>query len=176
MPEAMPPLVPVSLPVVRQPGFWRCTFAWLSTHRRWRLEQDWTYTLPDGTSIVLPAGFVTDGASAPRLLWPLIPPSGPLLVPSLVHDFAYRHGYLPSPDGNGGLRRLHEGAPRRHWDWLFHELARIEAGHNLFTLLAGPVMRLFGWHAWRRHRHQRRPGTSDQAPPHDQGSEENTVS
>ena len=35
----------------------------------------------------VPAGFISDGATVPRLLWPLFPPVGKYLKATLVHDF-----------------------------------------------------------------------------------------
>lgn len=41
-------------------------------------------------SIVIPAGFVTDGASVPRLFWNIIPPWGQYGRAAVVHDYLYR--------------------------------------------------------------------------------------
>ena len=35
----------------------------------------------------VPAGFISDGATVPRLLWPLFPPIGKYLKATLVHDY-----------------------------------------------------------------------------------------
>ncbi len=35
----------------------------------------------------VPAGFVSDGASVPRLFWPLFPPMGRYFKAALVHDY-----------------------------------------------------------------------------------------
>ena len=40
--------------------------------------------------ITVPAGFVTDFASIPRLLWRLLPPTGRYTRASVVHDLLYR--------------------------------------------------------------------------------------
>jgi hypothetical protein len=60
-----------------------------------RLEiiEDWSIEL-HGLLIVIPAGFITDGASIPRVLWWLISPFGPLLEGAILHDFGYQYGYL----------------------------------------------------------------------------------
>jgi len=63
---------------------------------RFCMISNWTITLDDGVNIVIPQWFITDFASVPRLFW-LIPgfsPYGPLLTGSILHDFAYQHGYL----------------------------------------------------------------------------------
>jgi Protein of unknown function (DUF1353) len=40
--------------------------------------------------IQIEAGFVTDFASTPRVLWTLLPPTGAYGKPSVIHDFLYR--------------------------------------------------------------------------------------
>jgi hypothetical protein len=48
------------------------------------------YRLRDsGTEVVVPAGFVTDFASTPRLMWSLLPPIGTYLQAAVVHDYLY---------------------------------------------------------------------------------------
>lgn len=50
---------------------------------------DWCYR-----GYLIPQGFVTDGASVPRVLWSMIPPLGPIRYAAFLHDFGYQHGYL----------------------------------------------------------------------------------
>ncbi len=49
-----------------------------------------------GWRVDVPRGFVTDGASIPRLLWPLIghPLSGEFLQAAIVHDLLCHHAFL----------------------------------------------------------------------------------
>lgn len=44
----------------------------------------------EGFSIVVPAGFRTDFASVPAVLWPVLPPTGPYMAAAVVHDYLYR--------------------------------------------------------------------------------------
>ena len=37
--------------------------------------------------IVVPKGFISDGATIPRFLWPKFPPDGPWLRAAVVHDY-----------------------------------------------------------------------------------------
>src|SRR4051812_2279337 len=39
--------------------------------------------------IVAPAGFVTDLASIPRIVWSVYPPDGPWVKAAIIHDFLY---------------------------------------------------------------------------------------
>tara|TARA_R110001599_G_scaffold348707_1_gene576219 strand:- start:4672 stop:5082 length:411 start_codon:yes stop_codon:yes gene_type:complete len=53
-------------------------------NRRWSLVQN-LYHNGD----VVTSGFITDGASVPRLLWPLFPPYGKLFPAAIIHDWNY---------------------------------------------------------------------------------------
>lgn len=60
------------------------------------LTSDMTIDLSSGIRITIPEGFVSDGASIPRLLWflPGFSPFGVIFSGGLPHDFAYQYGYL----------------------------------------------------------------------------------
>lgn len=45
-----------------------------------------------GRYVLVPAGFLTDGASVPRLLWCLIPPWGKYGQAAVVHDYLCEYG------------------------------------------------------------------------------------
>lgn len=55
-----------------------------------RLLETFAYQVRDGDVIVVPAGFVTDFASIPRMFWRLEPPLGRAGKAAVVHDFLYR--------------------------------------------------------------------------------------
>ena len=59
--------------------------------KHWKLLEPLTYLANDGRRIVVPAGFVADGASIPRLLWPIVghPMNGKHAEASFVHDYLY---------------------------------------------------------------------------------------
>lgn len=40
----------------------------------------------------VPAGFVSDGATVPRIFWPIFPPIGRYLKATLVHDYYLQKG------------------------------------------------------------------------------------
>lgn len=43
----------------------------------------------DYKPITVPAGFVTDFASIPRIFWSLLPPDGKYVYPAIIHDYMY---------------------------------------------------------------------------------------
>lgn len=40
-----------------------------------------------GITVTVPEHYVTDFASVPRLLWPIVPPTGPWCEAAVVHDY-----------------------------------------------------------------------------------------
>ena len=47
----------------------------------------------NGKTVIIPVGFVSDGASIPRFLWRLLDPpvTASTLRPSVIHDYLYRY-------------------------------------------------------------------------------------
>lgn len=53
-----------------------------------------TYRLTEGMSHprgVVPEGYITDGASVPRIFWPIFPHDGASFPSALIHDRDYSH-------------------------------------------------------------------------------------
>jgi hypothetical protein len=93
--------------------------------RVWRLEQDFIYKIDDERSIVVPKGFMTDGASVPSFLWSILPAWASYSRAAVVHDLLCHLINVGKP---------HPRAPtRKHADDLFHE-AMIVCG-------TGPIVR-----------------------------------
>lgn len=58
----------------------------------WRLVSSFTYYVRDKNSnekITVPAGFVTDFASVPRIFWNILPPWGQYGKAAIIHDYLY---------------------------------------------------------------------------------------
>jgi hypothetical protein len=60
----------------------------------WLLHEPLTYVSKDGRVFVVPAQFMTDFASVPRLFWRLYPRSGPWNEAAVLHDYNYRQHTL----------------------------------------------------------------------------------
>ncbi|HAP0136057.1 TPA: DUF1353 domain-containing protein [Escherichia coli] len=58
---------------------------------RWRLAEPFEFWLTDDPADVIevPAGYVTDLASVPRILWVVFPPHGRYAKAAIVHDWLY---------------------------------------------------------------------------------------
>lgn len=64
-----------------------------SDGKNWELKEDLTYDSDRFGLVVVPAGFLTDFASVPAVLWAHIPPWGVYGPATVLHDFVYwMHG------------------------------------------------------------------------------------
>ncbi|EJQ4279471.1 DUF1353 domain-containing protein [Salmonella enterica] len=57
----------------------------------WRVYEPFEFYLSDDNSDVIevPAGFVTDLASVPRIFWTILPPDGKYAKAAIIHDWMY---------------------------------------------------------------------------------------
>jgi hypothetical protein len=153
----MPKLQPLPIKTKNHNIFIRI-FIWIMTIRKWQLIEDWLYDLPDGATIIIPKGFVFDGASIPRPLWGLLSPTGLLLIPGLIHDFAYRYDYLwalkvaNNGDTDNCVYKYKHNSGQRHWDTMFREVGVRINGMVIIDALAWAALFLMGWSAWRSNR------------------------
>lgn len=67
-----------------------------SDGRTFRLLEPLVYVSPQhGSTTTVPAGFESDGASTPQLVWEIVPPFGQYFRGAVLHDWLYRETYLP---------------------------------------------------------------------------------
>jgi hypothetical protein len=57
-----------------------------ATGRRWRFS-DVLHYVGRYISVTIPIGYVTDWATVPRLMWPIVPPTGKYNKATGVHDY-----------------------------------------------------------------------------------------
>lgn len=97
------------------------------------------FVLINGRPYLIPAGFITDGASVPRGLWNLFPPFGKYNKAALLHDYLYQFGTMT----------------RAQADWVFLEAMK-ELGVGFLTRWAMYLsVRAGGWCAWNGYARQR---------------------
>ncbi|EAO9544549.1 DUF1353 domain-containing protein [Salmonella enterica subsp. houtenae] len=60
-------------------------------HYNWRVYEPFEFSLSDDNSDVIsvPAGFITDLASVPRIFWTPLPPGGKYAKAAIIHDYLY---------------------------------------------------------------------------------------
>lgn len=81
---------PVLSPLVKPIGAERLSVLYIDG-RRWTLLEEFDFASKVLERIVrVPAGFETDFASIPRVLWNLLPPTGRYGKAAVIHDYLYR--------------------------------------------------------------------------------------
>lgn len=119
----------------------------LSDGRTWVLAEPFSYDVGrkgSGDTIRVPALFMTDFASVPRVFWSVFPPWGRYGNAAVIHDYGY----------------WTQTRRRARVDAIFLEGMEVLgvgwwARHVLYW-----NVRLFGWFAWRRDRARRRAGVT----------------
>ena len=150
--DKMPQLKPIPIPTKQQRhGFLR-VLVWIFDIRKWELIEDWHYQLNGDVKIVVPQDFIFDGASIPRPLWAVLSPVGLLLIPGLLHDYAYQYDKLLQIDANGDTIPYQEGSGRDYWDELFYKVSLKVNGLPILSLLAWFALFIGGWVAWNKYR------------------------
>ena len=159
----MPIMQPVPIHT-KDVKWWRRLWRWVTCVRRWVVAQDYTVTLW-GITYFIPKGFVFDGASVPKLFWSVLSPVGLLLIQGIIHDYAYKFGYVWIVDMIQGAivdkRKFGVGKPRNFWDRLFKEVGREVNGVNIVNWIAWAAVRVGGWLAWNGHRKRDPPTGSE---------------
>ncbi len=158
----MPKMEAIPIKTKGQP-WWKAIGRWMFSDRKWRLVEDWYYPLPvpGNFILVIRAGFIFDAASIPRIFWFFLSPTGLLLIPGLVHDGAYKNGYLWVIEEGGEwvgnleaapCHKWNVGAPRAFWDDIFRLVANDVNGMAPINRAAWLAIRAGGWVAWNNHR------------------------
>ncbi|MEN6605901.1 MAG: DUF1353 domain-containing protein [Bryobacteraceae bacterium] len=114
--------------------------------RDWRLVEEFEFASEVLERIVrVPRGFITDFASIPRFLWPLLPPTGTYGKAAVVHDMLYRHPACVAPacTWEEANLTLYEGMVALGVGWLTR--------HAIFW-----GVQLGGWATWDRYRQRGR--------------------
>lgn len=118
--------------------------------RKWEVRQPFEFCLgaPDGPErIIIPVGFITDFASIPRLLWPVLPPTGRYGKAAVIHDWLYQKRIIEIP-GLPGFR-LCDRAEADHI--LLEGMQVLGVGWwTRSTVYSG--VRSGGWHSWNQYR------------------------
>jgi hypothetical protein len=148
---AMPVVSPVPIETKGKNVFKRA-WIWLTSSRQWKVEENWFFILPNGVLIVIPAGFIFDGASIPRMFWAFLSPIGILFLPSLVHDFAYKYDLLWCVGPGFGFIQYTPGAGQKYWDRLFLDVAEDVNGAAGIDRAAYAALYCFGFVAWNKNR------------------------
>ena len=146
----MPKVQPLPIKTKGLPWY-KATWAWMTQPRRWELLEDYVLYLPDG-EIMVPGGFVFDGASIPRIFWVFLSPTGLLFIPGLFHDYGYKHITLYSRIIEDVPFNSTEYKTRKFWDDLFLKIANHVNGMAPINRTAWAAVRAGAWNVWRKYR------------------------
>ena len=149
--ENMPQLRPIPIHTKNQKHWLLRVMVWIFEIRKWELMEDWHYQLDKDVIIVVPKEFEFDGASIPRPLWALLSPVGLLMIPGLIHDYAYQHNELLQLDANGDKIPYKKGSGKDFWDDLFFKVSIEVNGLPVLSLIAWFALFVGGWKAWNKH-------------------------
>lgn len=150
-PVGMPVLIPIPIPTRGLPWY-QALFNLLFYRRDWLLAENFYYQLPSGQLVLIWAGFVFDGASIPRVFWAFLNPIGVLLIPGLLHDYAYTRGCLHAVDGTVAVTY----PCRKKADDMFLRVCQATNGMRILNAIVTAILRLFGDIAWKKHRRRDR--------------------
>ena len=149
----MPLMKPVPIKTKGKPFYIRI-WLWLFGSRKWEISENWEFALTNGYIVIIPKGFIFDGASIPRSLWWLLSPTGILFIPGLAHDFGYRHRYvLMIPSDRSRLPfKFGLNFRRGQWDSMFKEVSVHVNGMLVVSWISWAALRVFGQAAWKKNR------------------------
>lgn len=106
----------------------------------WRLMRDMKFYVGDRADdvwVYVPRGFLTDGATVPRLLWWLVPPQGRHGMAALVHDYLCEHQTLYS---KGELIKIE----RKQADKIFNEAMKVSQVNTVIRWVMYGAVRAWG--------------------------------
>lgn len=111
--------------------------------QKWKLQKPFRYWLTDaefqlhqGRVITVPAGFITDFASIPRVFWNILPPWGKYGKAAIVHDYLYQ----------SGMYRKEKA------DRIFLEAMEVLGVSWITRNIMYQAVNWFGFMAWNKHR------------------------
>lgn len=105
-----------------------------------------------GVTLFIPKGFIFDGASIPKWLWPLIAPIDVLCIAAVFHDFAYRYQTYLTDTHELYLPNLDKGV----YDSIFKNLSIYTNGLLCTSWMAYIAVLIFGRVFWNQNRKEKR--------------------
>lgn len=97
--------------------------------------------------IIIPKGFIFDGASVPKILHSLLGPTGLLLLGACPHDFGYRyHGLIVADEDSCSI--TFKRYAKHQLDLVFQNLCQLESSVVTSAWLAEKAVQWFGDSSW----------------------------
>lgn len=121
------------MPAQRFEGFRSPPILTVAGCGRWALVRPLVYVARDGEALRVPAGFITDLASIPRLAQPIVPVNGCHRAAAILHDYLF----------------VVQDRPRQAVDALFLEAMALSGVRWTQRHAMHAAVRLGGWLPWR---------------------------
>jgi len=122
-------------------------FKFFMFRRKWKIREDYCLWVPElARWIFIPAYFIFDGASVPKLLNGIYSPTGMLLLGAVPHDFGYRYKGLFHIDHNGKIYFVEYS--KKQLDHIFEILNTYESGMAKASYLATKLLGVVGYLGW----------------------------
>ena len=131
--------------------WYKAVWVWMTEPRRWELLEDYVCYIPSFGWIMIPKGFIFDGASIPRMFWAFLSPVGLLFIPGLFHDYGYKYNRLYWSPLNLDYS-MSKRYSRKFWDDLFLRIANHINGMKPINRTAWAAVRAGAWNVWRSYR------------------------
>lgn len=104
--------------------------------KRIYVYEDTLRKIGDKTKVQIPKGFISDGASVPRLLWAIFPPFHRYTESAIIHDFLYKTQFID----------------RKDCDKIFLDCMLEDGVNKIVAYLFYYNVRLFGELAWNKYK------------------------
>lgn len=150
----MPIMRPLPLPIPEPVKWWNLwgkfkNMRVRSKPRSWEIMEDYELSVPwRDKPICCPKGFIFDGASVPRVLWPFISPTGVMFLAGLFHDVGYRYDCWFDKDYN----QIEVGVGQAWFDDQFERIGTYVNDASVIPNTAWAGLRIGGYPAWRKRR------------------------
>ncbi len=149
--NTQPLLKPLPLGTKGIRNLWQVLYRWLAVGRTWEVCEDWKFTTPDDKIIQIPKGFVSDGASIPRILRFILSPTGLMFIPSLIHDYAFAHDHLLLLNKDGKPEKYLDRAGKKKWDDMFYDLSMQIHGIRIIAQVSKLALKIGSHTIWKKY-------------------------
>jgi hypothetical protein len=162
----LPIMRPVPLPIP-QPVKWYNIWGGLKNlgarfkPRQWEIMEDYELKVPwHERPLCCPKGFIFDGASVPRVFWPIMSPTGTMFLAGLFHDVGYRYNCWF--DINYNQRQIDAG--KSFFDSQFEQIGTFVNDANVAPNIAWFGLVIGGWLSWNGRRKEGHDASVDFPP------------
>jgi len=143
-----PKIEPIPIKTKGKPWYQKIRI-WLLETRKWKITEDYELYIPWlKITLKIPKGFITDGASIPKIFWTLLSPTGILLIPGLFHDFGYKYNCYMTSDN----KIVNKNAGKAYFDKNFRKMGVWVNDISSIDKIAWFALKIGGFGPWYNNR------------------------